>query len=165
MNIIYTSRNFTIEAPHEPLVDRNDGGHIIIHPKIKVTDRQQLDSQQAIEMMRMTIVAGQGLKDVMTAHGVHIGRINYQDNGNWSVFDRDGPSLHVHLFGRATTARYQKYGEACHFPNKKTHPEFYRNFKPLTPLDIMAMQLQIEFLLTQPRFSDKVWGQSTNDLP
>lgn len=165
MNIIYTSANFIIEAPNEPLVDRNDGGHIVIHPKIKVIDRQQLNVQQAIEMMRMTIVAGQALKDVMTAHGVHIGRINYQDNGNWSVFDPEGPSLHVHLFGRATTARYQKYGEACYFPNKKNHPEYYRNFKQLTSLDIMAMRLQIEFLQTQPRFSDEAWGQSVDDLP
>jgi diadenosine tetraphosphate (Ap4A) HIT family hydrolase len=157
-NIIYMSDNFIVEAPCDPLVDRDDGGHIIIDPKTKITDRQQLTSSQAIELIRLTIVAGQAMKEVMTAHGVNIGRINYQDNGNWSVFDPAGPSMHVHLFGRATTARYQKYGEACHFPDKKSRPEFYRNFKPLTPFDIIAMQLQVEFLLNQSRFADHVWG-------
>ncbi len=40
MTIIYETQNFTIETPTKPHIDRNDGGHIIILPKVKLVDRQ-----------------------------------------------------------------------------------------------------------------------------
>ena len=83
------------------MVDRGDGGHIVITPKIPVTDRQQLSAKLAIELIRLTILAGQAMTTVMNTNGVDIGRINYQDNGNWTVFRPEGSFLHVHLYGRA----------------------------------------------------------------
>ena len=91
MTMIYESENFFVEAVEKPHVDRDDGGHIKIYPKVRIRDRQQLSPKQAIELMKLTIIVGQAMTKIMNEHGVDIGRINYQDNGNWSVFKPEGP--------------------------------------------------------------------------
>ncbi len=144
MTLIFETIHFTIVAPDKPHIDRNEGGHIIISPKISVLDRQHLSLSLAHELMQLTIVVGKAMYAVMNARGVDIGRINYQDNGNWSVFKPEGAHLHIHLYGRAKSANIQKYGQACYFPHPKEKPEFYANLKPLTKEDVEAMRKEIE---------------------
>ncbi|MBR9705436.1 hypothetical protein GOV14_00210 [Candidatus Pacearchaeota archaeon] len=158
MAMIYESENFFVEAFETPHVDRDDGGHIKIHPKVRVTDRQQLSSKQAIELMRLTIVVGQAMTKVMNEHGVDIERINYQDNGNWAVFEPEGPPLHIHLYGRAKSAKIQKYGQACYFPHRDEKPEYYKDFKPLNKEDVKDIRKEIKKLLKNQKFSDHEWG-------
>lgn len=158
MALIYETKNFIVESHDHSHVDRNDGGHIKITPKIRVVDRQELSPKQAIELMRLTVVAGSAMTKVMNDNGVDIGRINYQDNGNWTVFNPEGPYLHIHLYGRAKSAKTHKYGEACHFPNIKSNPEFYKNFKPLNENDIKAIKNEIERLFESKKFSDSSWS-------
>ncbi len=160
MTTIYESKNFIVEAVEKPHVDRNDGGHIKISPRIKLLDRQQLSPKLAIELMRLTIVTGQAMTEVMNSHGVDIGRINYQDNGNWTVFKPEGSYLHIHLYGRAKNAKYQKYGQACYFPHKDEHPEFYAKLKPLNSSDVKDIHHKISKLLTQKKYSDSEWNLS-----
>ena len=159
MTVIYESKNFIIEACEKPHVDR-EGGHIIILPKVRILNRQELSPSQAIELMRLTVVTGQAMADVMRKHGVDIGRINYQDNGNWGVFRPEGPYLHVHLYGRAKGAKYQKYGQACYFPGREENPEYYAKFKPLNRGDVKDIREEILRLLKQKKFSDTEWGLS-----
>lgn len=142
--LIYQSKNFIVEAPEHPHVDRTDGGHIRIKPIKKVLDRQALSRDQAIELMDLTRVVGAAMIKVMNAHGVDIGRINYQDNGNWSVFKPEGPYLHMHIYGRAKSAKIQKYGEALYFPHKKEDPDFYKDNQPLTKEDVESIKKEIE---------------------
>lgn len=123
--IIFETENFVVEAVEHPLVDRSDGGHITINPKFKVSTRQELTPAQAIEMMRLSVVTGEAMTTVLISRGVDIGRINYQDNGNWSVFAPGGPLLHLHLYGRAKSAKIQKYGQSCYFPHRQENPDFY----------------------------------------
>ncbi|MFH1181507.1 MAG: hypothetical protein V1702_00970 [Candidatus Woesearchaeota archaeon] len=155
---IYETKNFVVEAVEKPHIDRNDGGHIKITPKVRLVDRQQLSPTQAIELMRLTIVVGQAMTKAMREHGVDIGRINYQDNGNWSVFKTEGPYLHIHLYGRAKSAKIQKYGQACYFPNVGEKPEYYEKLKPLTEEDVKGIRAEIEKLLKEEKFSDFAWG-------
>ncbi len=158
MTIIYTSDNFFVEAPEKPHVDRDDGGHIRIYPKIRVCDRQQLPPKHAVELMRLTVIVGQAMFEVMNDHGVNIERINYQDNGNWSVFKSGGAYLHVHLYGRAKSAKVHKYGQACFFPHIEEQPEYYSDFKPLNECDIEGIKNEIEKLFKAAKFSDSEWG-------
>jgi diadenosine tetraphosphate (Ap4A) HIT family hydrolase len=158
MSLIYESKSFYVEAMDAPHVDRADGGHIRIMPKERITDRQQLTVQQAIELMRLTIIVGASMNKVMNEHGVDIGRINYQDNGNWGVFSPEGPHFHVHLYGRAKSAKVHKYGQACYFPHKSENPEYYENFKPLIESDVIDIRSEIERLLTEEKYSDTMWG-------
>ncbi len=86
MALIYSTENFIVEAPDKPHIARTDGGHINIYPKIKLVDRTQLSPKLATELMRLTIVAGEAMTTVLNKRGIDIGRINYQDNGNWGCF-------------------------------------------------------------------------------
>jgi diadenosine tetraphosphate (Ap4A) HIT family hydrolase len=158
MALIYESDNFVVEAFETPHVDRDDGGHIKIYPKVKVLDRQHLSPKQAVELMRLTVVVGQAMTDVMNRHGVDIGRINYQDMGNWTALKPEGPTLHVQLYGRAKSAKYQKYGDACYLPQRSENPEFYARFKPLTAEDVKGIHDEIVKLFKQKKFSDEEWG-------
>ncbi len=160
--LIYESDNFIVKSfdNTNPHIDRENGGHIIIFPKIPVVDRQHLSPKKAIELMRLTIVVGQAMTKVMNEHGVDIGRINYQDNGNWSVFESTGPHLHVHIYGRAKSAKIQKYGQACNFPHIAEKPEYYTHLKPLTKEDTKDIKTEIEKLLKEEKFLDSEWKLS-----
>jgi diadenosine tetraphosphate (Ap4A) HIT family hydrolase len=157
MAIIYESLHFIVEAVDKPLIDRDDGGHIIIEPKIKIVDRQQLSPAQAIELMRLTMAVGEAMKIGLAHNGVDIGRINYQDNGNWSVLKPEGAFLHVHLYGRAINSRSQPYGQACHFPHPMDQPEFYASLKPLRADDIIMVRRVLLEVLCEPKYADQSW--------
>lgn len=116
MTLILETREFVVEAVDRPHVDRDDGGHVRIAPKVRVPDRQHLAPRRAIELMRLTLVVGEAMERVMNAHGVDVARINYQDMGNWSVFNPEGPYLHIHIYGRAKSAKMQKFGHAVRPP-------------------------------------------------
>ena len=155
--IIYESKSFLVEAVDKPLVGRSDGGHIVINPKIRVKSLQQLNPQMAIELMRLLMVVGKAMSTVLNKNGVDIGRINYQDNGNWGVFTPEGPYQHFHLYGRAKSAVQQEYGQACYFPHKEDKSEFYERLEPLHKKDIEDLNLEISGLFTREKYIDKHW--------
>lgn len=103
--IIFESDNFIAEPHSMSEVSRKDGGHIVISPKIAVTDRTKLSKQLTIELALITKITGIAMKKGLAKQGIKLGRINYQENGNWY------PTLHVHLYGRAIDATYQIYGQ------------------------------------------------------
>lgn len=157
MSLIFETENFTVEAMRTPHIDRDDGGHIIIIPKVRVLDRQHLSPKLARELMKLTVLVGEAMAVGMRKQGVDIGRINYMDSGNWSVFKPDGPYLHVHLYGRSKNAKIQKYGEAMYLPLRADHPEFYSEFKPLNDGDVAEIRKEIERLLKTEKYQEKEW--------
>jgi diadenosine tetraphosphate (Ap4A) HIT family hydrolase len=132
MALIYESPHFTVEAPDRPHIDRKDGGHIVINPKVTVEDRTKLTPEQAKELMKLTMVVGEAMATALNRRGIDIGRINYQDNGNWRA------ELHIHLYGRAKSAVKQPYGTALHFV--KPEKGYYEGLERL-----MAMEKYREF--------------------
>ena len=140
---IYESQNFIVESHEKPEIDRLEGGHIKISPKKDYSDRTELSPQEAIELMRLT------MKIAMRKQGVNIGRINYQENGNWK------PHLHIHLYCRAIDAKIQKYGD----PLTPGHKE---GFMSLNKEDIKLVRNEIETLLESNEFSNEKWGLSFN---
>ncbi len=147
MASIISTEHFEITAPAHPHVSRSDGGHLIINPKIAVEDRTRLNREQAIELVKLTMVAGEAMKTVLTRQGIDIGRINYQDNGNWRH------ELHVHLYGRARDAVLQPFGHALSFP--PTRDAFIQemgNLEPLRDEDISALNAEITRLLATERY-------------
>lgn len=161
MKLIYESPHFLVIVPAFPLVDRADGGHVVIEPRQFVSKRQHLSPVMAIELMRLTLLVGEAMETVMNKQGVDIGRVNYQDNGNWSVFSDKGPCLHYHLYGRARSAVLQPYGEALHFPHKDKYPEFYAAVQPLTDEDAGEIAAAILNLLKSEQYQDHSWGIPT----
>ena len=149
MPLIYETPNFTISTPDQPHVSRGDGGHMIINPKVTVEDRTHLSRALAIELMKLTMVAGEAMKTVMTRNGIDIGRINYQDNGNWRH------ELHIHLYGRARGATLQTYGHPLALPpTAQAFKEQMGNLEPLHQDDIAELKAEIARLLGTDKYRD-----------
>lgn len=145
MALIYETPNFILESHEKPEIDRLEGGHIKISPKVDIEDRSKLTPKEAIELMRLTIVVGIAMKKGMEKSGINIGRINYQDNGNWR------PHLHIHLYGRAVDAKIQKYGDPIISGNRE-------EYNPLAFGDIKNITEEIENQFKLEKFSNASWG-------
>jgi len=147
MALIFTAEHFEITTPERPHVSRSDGGHLILNPKVPVEDRTRLSRDKAVELMKLTMVAGEAMKNVLTQRGIEIGRINYQDNGNWRH------ELHVHLYGRARGATIQVFGHPLAFPpTLEAFNEQMGNLEPLTEGDIAALKAEITRLLSSDKY-------------
>ena len=144
MAIVFETDNFQVTAPEKPHIDRDDGGHLRIAPKIPIEDRTKLSPRLACECMKLTMVCGEAMAIVMPKRGVDIGRINYQDNGNWL------PTFHIHVYGRARTAKTQKFGDAMILPQRSTG--FYDTFGPLTEEDVRALHEEIQRLWKSEKY-------------
>jgi diadenosine tetraphosphate (Ap4A) HIT family hydrolase len=120
-----------------------------------LADRTQLTPKLAIELMRLTMVVGEAMAGALNRRGIDVGRINYQDNGNWSVFKPEGPHLHIHLFGRAKSAKINKYGDAIFAGHRDTG--FYDKFEPLNEEDILEIRKEIEKIFKEEKYQDGNW--------
>lgn len=154
---IYETENFYIQAAKRPFVDRKEGGHLYLYPKVDVRDRTKLSPTLAIEYTKLSMVVGEALVSGMARRGIDIGVINYQDMGNWGVFKPEGPTLHMQIYGRAKTATVQKYGDAVSLPHRETG--FYDNFQPLDEEDVAEIKADIEMLLLTAKYSAP-WGEA-----
>lgn len=154
---IYETENFYIQAAKRPFIDRAEGGHLYLFPKVDVRDRTKLSPSLAIEYTKLSMVIGEALVSAMARRGVTIGIVNYQDMGNWSVFKPEGPTLHMQIYGRATTATIQRYGDAVQLPHRETG--FYDGFEPLNAEDIKEIKADIQALLLTEKYSTK-WSEA-----
>ncbi len=157
-NLIFETENFLVKAAEKPHITRTDGGHIVIIPKIRLADRTQLSPKLAIELMRLTMISGEAMVTAMNKRGVDIGRINYQDSGNWGVKKPEGPYLHISLYGRAKSAKVQKWGESLNLPLREINPQFYEKNEPLNEGDIKEIKSQIKIVLKKGKYADKNWS-------
>src|SRR5688572_12100327 len=149
MALIFETRHFEIVAPERPHVTRGDGGHTVINPKVAVEDRTKLDRERAVELMKLTMVAGEAMTTVLTRKSNEIGRMNYQDNGNWPH------GLHAHLYGRARNATIQKWGTFLQLPpTRERFNAQMGNLEPLNADDIAELRAEIERLLATPKYRD-----------
>ncbi|MEO9805197.1 MAG: hypothetical protein ABJF04_18210 [Reichenbachiella sp.] len=162
MSLIFETQNFVVEAEERPLVSREDGGHIAINPKVRLNDRTLLTPALAIEQMYLTMLIGEAMTTGLANRGIDIGRLNYQDNGNWGVFKPEGPFLHVHIYGRTKSAKIQKYGEACSFPFRETG--FYDDFEPLNAGDVAEIRKQIDLLQKTEKYALANWSPELSFL-
>lgn len=150
MALIYETNNFILETIEKPFIDKAEGGHIRIMSKIKISDRTKLTPEQAIEYIKLSMIAGEAMTNVLRKQGIDIGIVNYQEMGNWSVFKPEGVTLHMHIFGRTKTATKQKYGEAVLLPQRESG--FYDGFEPLNENDVTEMRIEIERLLGTDKY-------------
>ena len=144
--LVFESKYFQIIAPERPHVSRTDGGHLIIAPKESVEDRARLSPQKAIELMKLTIATGEAMRTVLLKSGIDIGRINYQDNGNWRN------ELHIHLYGRAKSATIQKYGTSLKFPATQKEFDAEPTLEPIKAHEIKAVGKEIVRLLATDKY-------------
>ena len=149
MALVFESTHFDITVPERPHVSRGDGGHLIINPKVPVEDRTHLTREQAIELVKLTMVAGEAMKTALGRQGIDIGRVNYQDNGNWRH------ELHVHLYGRARDAKLQPWGTFLQLPpTRDAVNAALGDREPRSADAIRELRAEIERLLATEKYRD-----------
>jgi diadenosine tetraphosphate (Ap4A) HIT family hydrolase len=140
------ARSLPLIAPEFPLNCRNDGGHLLLIKKEEVTDRSDLSYQEAIDFMRITMIVGRAMYDVL-----NIERMNYEDLGNWGIGEPGGATMHLHFFGRAREQVHQIRGRHLSlFP--KRHKIYQGHLKPLDDDDLRRLQQRIDELVNEPKY-------------
>jgi diadenosine tetraphosphate (Ap4A) HIT family hydrolase len=143
---VYEDRYFQIVSPEFPLNCRDDGGHLILLKREKVTDRSDMTCQEAIAFMRASMIMGRAMYDVLG-----IERMNYEDLGNWGVDDPGGAKMHLHFFGRSREQIHQIRGHHM-FLYPKGHKIYEGHLKPFTEQDVANLWARISELVTEPKY-------------
>jgi len=141
-NCVYVDKYFKVSIPNHPFNSREDGGHLVLTLHNPVTDRSDLTVEQAINFMRVTMMVGRAMYDVL---GVK--RMNYEDLGN------SDPRLHLHFFGRAHKQLYQVPGFPIALIWPKGHPIYTSGiFDPLSQDEIDRLRDRVKELSRDEKY-------------
>ncbi len=145
-NCVYEDKYFMAINPEFPLNCRDDGGHLILIKKGKVSDRSDMTYQEAIDFMRISMAVGKSMYEVL---GVE--RMNYEDLGNWGIDDPGGAKMHLHFMGRAKEQTHQIRGQHI-FLFPKDHKIYQGHLKPLSDEQVDSLRKRIAEILTEPKY-------------
>jgi diadenosine tetraphosphate (Ap4A) HIT family hydrolase len=143
---VYEDKYFHVVSPALPLNCRDDGGHLVLLKKEKVTDRSDMTYQEAIDFMRISMAVGRAMYDVLG-----IERMNYEDLGNWGIDDPGGAKMHLHFFGRSREQIHQIRGHHL-FLYPKGHKIYEGHLKGFTEEDVARLKAKIEEILNEPKY-------------
>jgi diadenosine tetraphosphate (Ap4A) HIT family hydrolase len=146
MRVVYEDRYFRLVAPDYPLNSRDDGGHLILFKKRPVGDRSELNCEEAIDFMRISMIVGRAMYDVLG-----IERMNYEDLGNWGLDEPGGAKMHLHFFGRAREQIHQIRGQHI-FLYPKDHPIYKGHLEPLGDEDRRRLGTRIAEIADEPKY-------------
>jgi diadenosine tetraphosphate (Ap4A) HIT family hydrolase len=156
-NVILETGSGSLVLPAMVLVDRADGGHLVVNPPRVVWDRSELNARELALWSFLVASAGRAMMETLPQ--LAGGCINYWDAGNWSLHhDAEPPGLkdhrvhrqvHLHLLGRSPGARSAswQWGEAPRFPEFRDRVEWARDFAPLTDQECAAVAARAAELL------------------
>lgn len=145
-NVVYEDKFFKVISPELPLNCRDDGGHLILVKREKITDRSDMTDQEAIDFMRISMVVGKAMYEVLG-----IERMNYEDLGNWGVDDPCGAKMHLHFFGRAKEQVHQIRGHHM-FLYPKGHKIYEGHLKAFSDDDLVRLRASIESILGEDKY-------------
>jgi diadenosine tetraphosphate (Ap4A) HIT family hydrolase len=74
---IFETESFVLESHDKPEVDRQDGGHIKISPKVPVEDRLKISPKTSVELAWLTNLSAEAFIKGMQKSNIRIKRINY----------------------------------------------------------------------------------------
>lgn len=144
--VVYEDKFFKVVSPQHPLNCREDGGHLVLLKKEQVHDRSELTWQEAIDFMRISMMVGRAMYDVL---GVE--RMNYEDLGNWGVDKPVGSYMHLHFFGRAREQTHQIRGSHMMiYP--EGHNIYKGHLKPLDEEEINLLKEELRILASQHKY-------------
>jgi diadenosine tetraphosphate (Ap4A) HIT family hydrolase len=142
--VIFSCRGGTIVVPARGLVlvDRADGGNLIVNPPREVWERSELTPDELVQWSFLVAATGRAMIDVLPV--LEGGCVNYWEAGNWAVNDDAEPRgpkrapehrrVHMHLLGRSRTSQSPSWvwGEAPRFPAFRERHAWAAAFEPLT---------------------------------
>jgi diadenosine tetraphosphate (Ap4A) HIT family hydrolase len=140
------------------LLDRADGGNLVVVPSRPVWDRSELNREELAQWGYLVAASGRAMLDALPqlAGGV----INYWEAGNWALNDEAAPlgrkrgdrfkSVHLHLLGRspAATNPNWRWGESPIFPRFAERLSASATFELLRPDECAAIAARAGQLVT-----------------
>lgn len=148
--ILYTCAGGSIVLPDMPLVDRADGGNLIVNPPREVWERSELTAEELTQWSFLIAATGRAMLDVLPQ--LAGGCINYWEAGNWALNIAAHPPgvvktapehrrVHMHLLGRSPRAQHRswQWGEAPQFPPFAERVAWASSFAPLTDAECRAV--------------------------
>ncbi len=145
-NCVYEDKYFKVISPEFPLNCRDDGGHLILIKKEKVSDRSDMTYQEAIDFMRISMAVGKSMYEVLG-----IERMNYEDLGNWGIDDPGGAKMHLHFMGRTKEQTHQIRGQHI-FLFPKNHKIYQGHLKPFSDEQVDSLRKRISEILAEPKY-------------
>lgn len=152
-----TGGNVTLPSANLVLVDRADGGNLVVNPPREVWERSELDADELARWSFLVAAAGRAMIDVLPQ--LSLGCVNYWEAGNWALNEladprgpKNGPAhrrVHLHLLGRSREAAHPdlRWGQAPRFPDFVDRHDWAAGFRRLTPDECTAVVRKAEDLL------------------
>lgn len=146
-HVLMRTRGGTVCQPDPAtiMLDRADGGQLVVYPPRRVWDRTALTREELVDWnLLVASVARAMLETLPQLAG---GCINYWDAGNWALNPAAPPAgpktapeyrvLHLHLCGRSprSTDASWAWGESPFFPPYAERFAWSRGKQPLTPAE------------------------------
>ncbi|MEO8002263.1 MAG: hypothetical protein ABI644_10330 [Arenimonas sp.] len=139
------------------LIDRVDGGNLIVNPPRDVWERSELSADELMRWSFLVAATGAAMLEVLPQ--LEGGCINYWEAGNWALNEHAEPkgfktarkfrSVHLHLLGRSPRALNSdaKWGEAPKFPDYAMRQDWTAKNELLTPDECRQVIMRLEEIL------------------
>lgn len=149
--IVYQWELCSVIIPKKPSVDRKDGGHLILFPHRHITKRSDLLPNEAIALMRSSMIVEQALYDVLLSLGIDLVNVNIGDYGNRKADEPfEKRHLHLHFYGRVRDDKNFSHKEYLCLPPKGS--KYYDSIVPFSEKDRKLLRKRIEELDNERRF-------------
>lgn len=147
----------TLPDPQTIMIDRSDGGQLVVHPPRRVWDRTALDAGELTQWTFLVAAAAGAMLDSLPQ--LRDGCVNYWDAGNWAlnaaappVGRKSGPAhrvLHLHVIGRSPQSADSSWawGEAPFYPAFADRFAWSRGKAPLTAAECGVLVARMRHLL------------------
>src|SRR6185369_13462875 len=149
--------SIVMPGPELVLVDRGDGGNLIVNPPRDIWERSELSAVELSLWSSLVAATGTAMLDVLPQ--LEGGCINYWEAGNWALNEEAEPrghktakehrSVHLHLLGRSPVAKDPslRWGEAPFFPSFVDRHEWAKSHEQLRSEEALNIVKRTEELL------------------
>ena len=140
------------------LLDRADGGNLVVLPPRPVWERSELTSDELTQWSFLVAASARAMLEVLPQ--LEGGVINYWEAGNWALNDAAAPPgrkrgdrhkrVHLHLLGRSpgSTDPHWQWGESPVFPRYADRLTWSAGFERFWPDECHAIVKRAHYLLT-----------------
>ena len=150
-HVLMRTRGGTVCQPDPAtiMLDRADGGQLVVYPPRRVWDRTALTREELVDWNLLVAATARAMLDTLPQ--LAGGCINYWDAGNWALNGAAAPEgpkiapfhrvLHLHLCGRSprSTDRDWAWGESPYFPPFANRFAWSHGKQPLTAAECAAI--------------------------
>ena len=158
-HVLFRGTGGTVALPDQKtiMIDRRDGGQLVVHPLRRVWDRTALEAAELAQWHFLVAAVAGAMLDTLPQ--LCDGCVNYWDAGNWALNadappagPKTGPAhrvLHQHVIGRSPHSADPSWawGESPFYPSFKNRFAWSAGKAPLTAAECDVVVARLTHLL------------------